>query len=104
MSVNSEVKGLVETAIRVLDGGNWSPLEGGEYDARNGAKVIINRPTRFCIKPSYRVIHPEFGVFIGYLNGTTGRNVGKSAQIMTREQMARDQTYDPTEEIAKALA
>lgn len=104
MSVTSEIKGLVESAIRILDDGDWSPLQGGEWNASNGALVIINKPTRFCVKPSYRVVHPEFGVFVGNLNGATGRNVGKSAQVMTKQRMDAERSYDMQASIAAALS
>lgn len=106
MSVASEIRGLVEAAIRRLgqDNALWAPIHGGEWTAMNGAVVIINKATRFCVKPSYRVIHPEFGVFNGYLNGVTGRNVGKAAQVMTKSQMEAERSYDAPKAIAEALS
>jgi len=104
MKIETEIKNLVASAIRILDGDGWSPLCGGEWTAMNGAIVIINKPTRFCVKPSYRVVHPLFGVWIGYLNGSSGRNVGKAAQTMTAEQMDAERAYDPQNSIAAALA
>lgn len=100
----TQIKSLVDSAIRMLDNGEWSPLMGGEWDAANGARVIINKATRFCVKPSYRVIHPLFGVYIGYLNGSHGRNVGTPAQVMTKQQMDAERSYDASANIAAALA
>ncbi len=61
----SRIKSIVETAIRMLD-------------------------TRFCVKASYRVVGGEVGVWVGYLNGASHKNVGKPNQLYTPEQLARE--------------
>ena len=90
---STEIKNLVESAIRVSDDSLpnretvWSPMDGADWTAGNGARVIIQPPTRFCIKASYRVIHPLFGVWVGYLNGSLGRRIGAPRLYMTAEQL-----------------
>jgi len=89
---STEIKNLAESAIRCLSDNTeseiaWSPMDGGDWLAANGARVIIQPPTRFCIKASYRVIHPIFGAWAGYLNGSLGRTIGAPHCYMTGEQV-----------------
>lgn len=85
----TEIKNLVESAIRSLHCPEWSPLNGGEWKAANGARVIIQKPTQYCIKASYRVVHPLLGAWAGYLNGLTGHKIGAPRNYMTQAQVAK---------------
>lgn len=87
----SRIKSIVETAIRMLDEGDWNPSQGGAWQSNYvDIRVEFNKPTRFCVKASYRVVGGEVGVWVGYLNGASHKNVGKPNQLYTPEQLARE--------------
>jgi hypothetical protein len=85
------VRKIVETAIRMLDENGWSPAFGGVWSSKHvDVTVEFNKPTRFCTKASYRVKGSEIGVWMGYLNGASHKNIGKPVQVYTPEQLARE--------------
>lgn len=87
----TRIKSIVETAIRMLNEGGWNPSQGGEWQSNHvEIKVVFNKPTRFCVKASYRVVGKEVGVWVGYLSGAGHKNVGKPNQLYTPEQLARE--------------
>lgn len=86
-----KIKSIVETAIRMLDEGGWNPSQGGVWQSKHvDLRVEFNRPTRFCVKASYRVVGRDVGVWVGYLNGASHKNIGKPNQIYSPEQLARE--------------
>lgn len=86
-----KIKSIVETAIRMLDEGGWNPSQGGVWQSKHvDLRVEFNKPTRFCVKASYRVVGGAIGVWTGYLNGASHKNVGKPNQLYTPEQLARE--------------
>lgn len=88
MSLISEVKNLVLTAIRHLDDGSWNPTQGGEWKSPHiEAKVIIYAPTKYYPVTTYRVISDALGVWQGRLNGATARNIGKPKQLFTSKRI-----------------
>ena len=85
------IKSIVETAISMLDECGWSPSQGGIWQSHHADfRVEFNKPTRFCVKTSYRVVGREIGVWVGYLNGASHKNIGKPNQLYTPEQLARE--------------
>lgn len=63
-----KIKSIVETAIRMLDEGGWNPSQGGGWQSKHvDLRVEFNKPTRFCVKASYRVVGGAIGVWTGYL-------------------------------------
>jgi len=87
----AQIKSIVETAMRMLDEDGWNPSHGGAWQSKHiDVSVDFNKPTRFCTKASYRVVGKEIGVWAGYLNGASHKNIGKPKQIYTPEQMARE--------------
>ena len=88
-SIN-KIKEIVAGAIRMLEDGTWNPGLGGEYkNPHTYHHVIFHKTSRFCPKAGYTLIHPIYGKWSGYLNGSTFKKVGKPNQTMTVEQMQR---------------
>lgn len=110
MKPETEIKNLVQTAIRqlehVFEGKKWTPLQGGQFAAMNGAVITFNKPTRFCPAATYSVLHPLFGKYGGKLSGAVAKNIGRPSLIYTKEQLEKnnDRTQSAAEICAAALA
>ena len=87
----SRIKSIVEAAIRMLNEDGWNPSHGGVWQSNHvNLRVEFYKPTRFCVKASYRVIGEDVGLWAGYLNGASHKNVGKPNQIYTPEELAEE--------------
>lgn len=84
----SHIKRLVETAIRMLDENGWNPSHGGTWVSKFvDVSVTFEKPSRWCTKTSYQVLGEEVGLWRGYMNGVSHKNIGKATQIYTPEQL-----------------
>ena len=94
MKESTKIKKLVQTAMRAMDDKGWNPGCGGEWRSPfSDVHVIFNPPTRYCVKASYRVISADLGIWTGYLNGVTHKNIGRPVQIMTAAQLKEEQSH-----------
>jgi len=91
MTAANRVKKIVETAIRMMDDGDWNPSLGGRWESEFAdVSVEFTGPNRFCTKAAYRVVGKDVGVWVGSMNGASHKNVGKPNQHYTPSQLERE--------------
>jgi hypothetical protein len=103
----AQVINTVKSAVKTLLSQGVDPISGAQWRSDNHQVEVYFRPaSRYSAKPSYRLVDPRIGVWVGYFTGKHSRGIGSPSEVMSSSELARERflnTRSSAEIIAEGL-